>query len=237
MAIGMQRRGARRPQGDRPRLRRARLRADAAADRRRPAARVRRLAASGGFSPLGTTIPPQSPVAWSTFITGLDPGEHGIFDFVHRDPKTMEPYLSTTSTEPARSIGAGRWQLPLGSGRVESLRHGQPFWEVLEARGIPTTVIRMPANFPPSGTATRELSGMGTPDLLGRLRHLRDLHVASRTRRTSAPPGGAVYPVAFRDGLRRSRARRPGQSLSQDGREASRADSPRAAIPRAGMCC
>ena len=38
---------------------------------------------------------------------------------------------------------------------------------MLEARGIETTIIRMPANFPPSGTATRELSGMGTPDLLG----------------------------------------------------------------------
>jgi predicted AlkP superfamily pyrophosphatase or phosphodiesterase len=36
-----------------------------------------KLAASGGFSPLGTSIPPQSPVAWSTFITGLDPGGHG----------------------------------------------------------------------------------------------------------------------------------------------------------------
>ena len=32
---------------------------------------------------------------------------------------------------------------------------------------MPTTIIRMPANFPPSGTATRELSGMGTPDILG----------------------------------------------------------------------
>src|SRR4029077_1095905 len=48
-----------------------------------------RLAASGTFSPLGTSIPPQSPVAWSSFITGLDPGGHGIFDFVHRDPKTL----------------------------------------------------------------------------------------------------------------------------------------------------
>ena len=47
-------------------------------------------------APLGTSIPPQSPVAWSTFITGLDPGGHGIFDFIHRDPKTMMPYLSTT---------------------------------------------------------------------------------------------------------------------------------------------
>jgi predicted AlkP superfamily phosphohydrolase/phosphomutase len=127
-----------------------------------------RLAASGGFAPLGTTIPPQSPVAWSTFVTGLDPGGHGIFDFVHRDPETMLPYLSTTRTEAAeRTVGVGRWQLPLSSGRVELLRRGQPFWEVLEERGVATTIIRMPANFPPSGTATRELSGMGTPDLLG----------------------------------------------------------------------
>jgi hypothetical protein len=113
-------------------------------------------------------VPPQSPVAWSTFITGLDPGGHGIFDFVHRDPKTMLPYLSTTKTEgSSRTIGLGKWQLPLSSGTVELLRRGQPFWELLEQRGVPTTIIRMPANFPPSGTATRELSGMGTPDLLG----------------------------------------------------------------------
>lgn len=127
-----------------------------------------RLASTGGFAPLGTTIPPQSPVAWSTFITGLDPGAHGIFDFVHRDPATRLPYLSTTRTAGASlALPLGTWQLPLSAGRVESLRRGTPFWERLEARGVPTTIIRMPANFPPSGTATRELSGMGTPDLLG----------------------------------------------------------------------
>jgi predicted AlkP superfamily phosphohydrolase/phosphomutase len=127
-----------------------------------------RLAERGTFAPLGSSIPPQSPVAWSTFITGLDPGGHGIFDFVHRDPATLEPYLSTTRTEPARRrVRFGRWQLPLSGGSVELLRKGQPFWDVLERRGIPTTIIRMPANFPPSGSATRELSGMGTPDVLG----------------------------------------------------------------------
>ncbi|MGH9175098.1 MAG: alkaline phosphatase family protein, partial [Vicinamibacterales bacterium] len=73
-----------------------------------------RLASSGGLAPLGTSIPPQSPVAWSTFITGLDPGGHGIFDFIHRDPKTMVPYLSTSSTEGAsRAITIGDWQFPL----------------------------------------------------------------------------------------------------------------------------
>jgi predicted AlkP superfamily phosphohydrolase/phosphomutase len=126
------------------------------------------LAASGRFSPLATSIPPQSPVAWSTFITGLDPGRHGIYDFIHRDPKTMTPYLSTTrTTAPARMLKVGRFQFPLSSGKVELLRSGRPFWEVLEQHGIETTIVRMPANFPPSGSASRELSGMGTPDILG----------------------------------------------------------------------
>src|SRR5262249_59701149 len=41
-----------------------------------------KLRAAGGFSPLGTSIPPQSPVAWANFINGAGPGSHGIFDFV-----------------------------------------------------------------------------------------------------------------------------------------------------------
>src|SRR5262245_3738792 len=127
-----------------------------------------KLAERGGFSQLGTSIPPQSPVAWSSFITGLDPGGHGIFDFVHRDPKTLVPFLSTTKTEPGKwSIKIGRWQFPLSGGTVELLRHGEPFWGALEQHGIESTIVRMPANFPPSGQAARELSGMGTPDLLG----------------------------------------------------------------------
>src|SRR5688572_19649502 len=52
-----------------------------------------RLGDGGRFTPLATTTPPQSPVAWSTFITGLDPGEHGLFDFIHRQPATIEPFL------------------------------------------------------------------------------------------------------------------------------------------------
>jgi predicted AlkP superfamily phosphohydrolase/phosphomutase len=127
-----------------------------------------RLAQSGSFTPLGSSIPPQSPVAWSTFITGVDPGRHGIFDFIHRDAKTFEPFLSTSKTEGAgRTIKIGKYQFPLTGGRVELLRRGEAFWEPLEDRRVATTVIRMPANFPPSGKATRELSGMGTPDLLG----------------------------------------------------------------------
>lgn len=127
-----------------------------------------RLAKMGGFSALGTAIPAQSPVAWSDFITGHDAGVHGIFDFIHRDAATMQPYLSTSLTEaPEHIIRIGGWQFPLSGGKVELLRRGRAFWEILEKHGVPTTVLRIPANFPPSGTAGHELSGMGTPDILG----------------------------------------------------------------------
>jgi predicted AlkP superfamily phosphohydrolase/phosphomutase len=161
-----------------------------------------RLAANGGFTPLGTTIPPQSPVAWSTFITGLDPGGHGIFDFVHRDPATMVPYLSTTRTEPgSRVLPLGRWQLPLSSGRVELLRGGQPFWEVLEARGVATTIIRMPVNYPPSEKATRELSGMGTPDLRGTYGTFSYYTSEPFAFRDQALSGGVTFPVKVLNGV------------------------------------
>jgi predicted AlkP superfamily phosphohydrolase/phosphomutase len=127
-----------------------------------------RLAKMGGLAPLGTSIPAQSPVAWSDFITGHDAGTHGIFDFIHRDPATMRSYLSTSRTDPPKHVlKLGGWQFPLSGGKVVLLRHGRAFWEILERHGVPTAVLRIPANFPPSGTADHELSGMGTPDILG----------------------------------------------------------------------
>lgn len=127
----------------------------------------RKVADMGTFQPLATAIPPQSPVAWSDFITGMDAGGHGIYDFVHRDKETYLPYLSTSETHAGEPLlKLGKWQVP-GSGGVELLRHGKAFWATLGERGVETSIYRMPANFPPSETATRELSGMGVPDLVG----------------------------------------------------------------------
>lgn len=126
-----------------------------------------RLRDRGSFMRLATTTPPQSPTAWSTFITGLDPAEHGIFDFVHRDPSTMEPFLSMAGTKEARFvIPVGPWRIPLSSPHVVSLRRGKAFWETLGEHGIPATIVHMPVNYPPveSGEA---VAGMGTPDLEG----------------------------------------------------------------------
>ena len=80
-----------------------------------------RLAVTGHFSPLRTSMPPQSPVAWSSFISGANPGTHGIFDFIARDPATLTPFLSTSRVEPARhAIPLGRWRIPLDGGKVEN---------------------------------------------------------------------------------------------------------------------
>jgi len=127
-----------------------------------------RLSEKGTFSRLETGIPPQSPVAWSNVITGCNPGAHGIYDFMGREPDTYMPYLSTTVTqEPDKTIKLGKWVIPLTSGKVSLLRGGTAFWEVLEDYDIPTVMLRIPSNFPPSGKKTRSISGMGTPDILG----------------------------------------------------------------------
>ena len=127
-----------------------------------------RVAAQGGFAPLATTIPPQSPVAWSSFITGMNPGHTAIFDFIHRDPNTMLPYLSTSRVEaPGRTLSFGKWVFPLSGGEAVQLRRGTPWWEILEEHGIPATVVKIPANFPATGQQAHVLSGMGTPDIQG----------------------------------------------------------------------
>ena len=126
-----------------------------------------RLIAEGDFKPLRTTMPPQSPVAWSSFITGMDPGGHGIFDFVHRRPDTMAPYMSMSEAVTPTNPRIASWVIPLRSGRVDMLRHGQAFWQILEEHGVKTTIFRMPVNFPPVESGGRSLSGMGTPDVTG----------------------------------------------------------------------
>jgi len=160
-----------------------------------------RLAESGRFGPLGTSVPPLSPVAWSNFITGMDAGGHGIFDFIHRDPERMIPEFSTSKAESSeRTLKLGKWQIPLGSGKIELLRKGEPFWSVLERRGVETTIIRMPANFPPSGSASRELSGMGTIDILGSpgifSYYTSELFAADRQ-----VSGGVIYEAWEEDGV------------------------------------
>ncbi len=131
---------------------------------------LKKLSLTGGFRDLWSSIPPQSPVAWSNFITGKNPGGHGIFDFIHRSPEDYQPFLSVSRAVPpdkSKIVSLGKYRIPLAGGKVLLLRRGKAFWEYLEEASIPAVVFRIPSNFPPAGKNTQSVSGMGTPDLLG----------------------------------------------------------------------
>jgi len=154
-----------------------------------------RLASQGSFRLLTTSIPPQSPVAWSNLITGMNAGGHGIFDFIHRDPKTLEPYFSTSRVEgPKHAIHLGNWVIPLGRGTAEQLRKGQAFWEILDQHGVSNSVFRIPANFPPVPAKGETLSGMGTPDLRGTYGTF-SFYTDEPAAEAGAVEGGQIIPV------------------------------------------
>jgi len=118
-----------------------------------------RIRATGSYSRLKTTYPAQTPVAWSSFATGTNPGGHGIFDFICRDPETYLPDVALTRFERPKSM--------LAQPRVVNRRQGVPLWQTLSAAGIPSTVLRCPCTFPPENLQGRMLSGVGVPDLRG----------------------------------------------------------------------
>ncbi len=161
---------------------------------------LNRLRHEGGFRNLATTVPPQSPVAWSSVITGMDPGGHGIYDFIRRDPVTHAPESSMAETlPPGRTLSIGSWVIPLSGGGVRSLRAGEAFWQALASHGIRATVIRMPANFPPAECEAESLAGMGTPDMEGSFGTFSFFSDDPAEPRTQVP-GGRIVHVTLRDG-------------------------------------
>jgi len=129
---------------------------------------MQRLSGQGVFTMMRSTIPPQSPVAWGSFISGADPGVFGIFDFIHRNPDNYTPFFSQSEIQPSSMlVKLGQYQIPLKPGKVVLKREGRAFWDYMEDRGIPATVLKLPTNYPPSASSQRTLSGMGTPDIQG----------------------------------------------------------------------
>jgi len=126
------------------------------------------LRSRGCFRKLATTIPPMSPVAWSSFQTGANPGKHNIFDFLTINRQTYHPRLSSTEIKShKRKINLGRYQLPIGKADIRLLRKSKPFWHVLGEHGIFSNIIRVPITFPPEKFSGLMLSAMCVPDLRG----------------------------------------------------------------------
>ena len=114
---------------------------------------------TGSYARLRTTYPAQTPVAWSSFATGTNPGGHGIFDFICRDPQTYLPDIALSRFEKPKNI----FTLP----RVVNRRRGVPVWQRLGEAGVPSVILRCPCTFPAESINGKMLSGVGVPDLRG----------------------------------------------------------------------
>src|SRR5438876_11222112 len=113
----------------------------------------------GSYSRLRTTYPAQTPVAWSSFATGTNPGGHGIFDFISRDPSTYLPDAALSRFAPPKNM--------FSPPQVVNQRKGVPFWQELSKAGVPSVVLRCPCTFPPDEINGRMIAGVGVPDLRG----------------------------------------------------------------------
>jgi len=126
------------------------------------------LSKTGAFTTLDTTYPPESPVAWSSFLCGCNPGRHNIFDFLSRDAENYLPNLSMAEVNPPKwNLSLGKYKIPLSPFSITAHRKTKPFWVALGERGVNCVALRVPSTFPPDEFPGVSLSAMGLPDLLG----------------------------------------------------------------------
>ena len=86
----------------------------------------RSLLSEGSMAKMRSTIPCVSSVAWSSYMTGRNPGKHNIYGFVDRDPKSLDIYIPTS-----KNMGC------------------QTLWESLGQQGKRVLVINVPLTYPP----------------------------------------------------------------------------------------
>ncbi len=124
---------------------------------------LEKLKKIGDYSVLQSTIPPQSPVAWSSFATGTNPGGHGIYDFVKRHTENYMPDVATMDLKrPELLMGI----FPTKKAFADVTRGGTSFWKVAADSGVHATLLTIPYSFPPEKVDPgRMLSGLGIPDL------------------------------------------------------------------------
>lgn len=121
-----------------------------------------KLRAEGSYRRLATTNPAESPVVWSSIATGKNPGGHGIFDFIHRNPKNYLPELSLSIINPRNLTNSYR-------SMFLHPRKSKAFWQTCSEHGVPVTVIRWPVTFPAQKVNGKLLAGLGVPDIQGNL--------------------------------------------------------------------
>jgi predicted AlkP superfamily phosphohydrolase/phosphomutase len=126
---------------------------------------IKRVALEGGMYPLATTHSPESPTAWASFATGVNPGKHNIYDFLVRDTATYLPDLGMVRREPAKFLFD---YIPIRKPKLHSLRGATSFWVTAGRGGVRSSVLTVPVTFPPEEVPNGELlSGLPLPDIRG----------------------------------------------------------------------
>jgi predicted AlkP superfamily phosphohydrolase/phosphomutase len=126
---------------------------------------LKRLAGQGGLYPLTTTHSAESPTAWASFATGVNPGKHNIYDFLVRDTTTYLPDLGMVKRDPPRFLFN---YVPIARPRIESIRGATSFWVTAGRAGVRSSVLTVPVTFPPEQVPNGELlSGLPLPDIRG----------------------------------------------------------------------
>jgi len=156
----------------------------------------------GSYGKLKTTHVSQSPVAWSSFQTGMNPAKHGIYDFIVRNAETM-----------ALDLGLVRERVNAEGKSVYRKRIlGDSIWHYLSAEEIPSISLFIPVTFPAEPIEGIQISGMGTPDVRGtqgvptiywsseiaeEKEDCRHIPLEEETESTLMGPQGALAPIKF----------------------------------------
>ncbi|TAK15108.1 MAG: hypothetical protein EPO35_08365 [Acidobacteria bacterium] len=140
---------------------------------------MKRLMEQGGLYDLGTTVSAESPTAWASFATGVNPGKHNIYDFLIRDTSNYVldlgmvrriPAVSLADVRFIRSLPGSSWLdgIPVARPKVVSIRGGESFWVTAGKAGVPSSILTVPVTFPPETVPNGEmLSGLPLPDIRG----------------------------------------------------------------------
>lgn len=178
----------------------------------------KRLSEEGCFARLQTTCLAESPVAWSGFQTGCNPGKHKIFDFLVPNRKSHLPELSSAQVAPpSRTLPLGKYRIPLGKPSIRTGRKSQPFWKTLGDYGVFSSILRVPITFPPEKFHGVLLSAMCVPDLKGSQGMF--FYYSSDEEDGQRISGGTKIPVERNSNVVRSYISGPDNSLLKDGGE------------------
>jgi predicted AlkP superfamily phosphohydrolase/phosphomutase len=98
----------------------------------------------GSLTEIKSVHPPVSCVAWSSMMTGKNPGKHGIYGFIDRTPGTYSIFLPNSGT-----------------------MSGLTLWEILSEKGRSVIVMNVPVTYPPREVNGYMVSGFDAPRLGG----------------------------------------------------------------------